>query len=103
MDYDIEDALVVLKNLKNNPYGIKDSHHSVIRSRDRSVNLELIYKKINGEKPVGIEKEANASSRFLLIYEYTKFRDLAIGIDILDKDEIRILTVIDKSIGRRKH
>ena len=50
MDYDIEDALNVLKNLKNNPYGIKDSHHSIIRTRDRSVNLELIYSKINGEK-----------------------------------------------------
>ena len=44
MDYDIEDALNVLKNLKDNPYGIKDSPHSIIRSRDRFVDLDLIYK-----------------------------------------------------------
>lgn len=43
MDYDIEDAFNVLKNLKNNPYGIKDSSHSIMRSRDRFVNLDLIY------------------------------------------------------------
>ena len=52
---------------------------------------------------MAIEKDANSSSRFLLIYEYTKFRDLAIGIDILNENEIIILTVIDKSIERRKH
>ena len=31
MDYDIEDAFNVLKNLKNNPYGIKDSPHSIYK------------------------------------------------------------------------
>lgn len=103
MDYDIEDAFKVLKNLKNNPYGIKDSPHSIIKSRDRFVNLDLIYRKLSQEKPVAIEKEANSSSRFLLIFEYTKFRDLAIAIDILNESEIMILTVIDKSIERRKH
>ena len=101
--YDIEDALDVLKNIKNNPYGIKDTYHAVIRSRDRSVNLELVHEKLYLEKPVVIEKEANCSSRFLLIYEYTKSRDLAIGIDILNENEIVILTVIDKSIERRRH
>lgn len=53
--------------------------------------------------PVGIEKEAFSSSKFLLIYEYTKFKDLTIAIDILNEDEIIILTVIDKSVERRKH
>lgn len=93
----------VLENVKNNPYGIKDSYHSIERSRDRFVNLNIIYNKINNEIPVGIEKEKNSSSTFLLLYEYTDKKDLAIGIDILDEDEIRILTVIDKSANRRKH
>jgi hypothetical protein len=103
LDFNIEDALDVLNNIKDNPYGIRDSHHSIIRSRDRFVNLNLIYEKLYQEKPVAIEKEANSSSRFLLIYEYTKFRDLAIVIDILNENEIIVLTVIDKSIERRKH
>lgn len=39
-------------------------------------------------------------------YCYTsimKKKDLAIGIDILDENEIKILTVIEKSTNRRKH
>ncbi len=52
---------------------------------------------------MGIEKEKNSSSRFLLLYEYNEKKDLAIGIDILDENEIKILTVIDKSTNRRKH
>lgn len=103
MDYDIEDVLIVLKNLKYNPYGIKNTYHSIIRARDRAVDLNLVYDKLCQEKPVAIEKEAGSSTRFLLTYEYTKFRDLAIGIDILDESEIVIITVIDKSIERRKH
>ena len=103
VEYDIEDVIAILKNLKNNPYSIKHVDHFITRSRDRFINLNLIYKKLNQEKPVAIEKEANSSSRFLLIYEFEKFRDLAIVIDILNENEILILTVIDKSIKRRKH
>lgn len=29
MDYFVEDAIVVLDNVKRNPYGIKDSFHEV--------------------------------------------------------------------------
>ena len=93
----------VLENLKTNPYGIKDTYHSISRSKDRSINLELIYEKLCLEKPVAIEKEENASSRFLVTYKYTKSKDLAIGIDILKENEIQILTVIDKSVNRSKH
>ena len=63
----------------------------------------MVYRKLCHEKPVGIEKDENSSSRFLLVYKYTKFRDLAIAIDILNEDEIIILSVIDKSIERRRH
>ena len=45
IDYELKDALEVLENLKTNPYGIKDIYHSINRSKDRSINLELIYKK----------------------------------------------------------
>ena len=92
-----------MRNIKNNPYGIKNTKHSIIRTRDRFVNLDLVYKKILQEKPAGIEKDANSSSRFLLLYPYSKFKDLSIAIDILNENEIIILTVVDKSIGRRKH
>jgi hypothetical protein len=95
--------LEILENIKNNPYGIKDSYHSIERSRDRSINLDTIYEKISDELPVGIEKEKNSSSTFLIIYEYNDLKDLAIGIDILNDDEIKILTVIYKSANRRKH
>ena len=70
---------------------------------DRFINLDLIYKKVSQEKPVAIIKDANESSRFLLIYGYDGRRDLSVGIDILDEDEIMLLTVIDTSIERRKH
>ena len=103
IDYELKDALEVLENLKTNPYGIKDTHHSINRSKDRSINLELIYKKLYLEKPVAIEKEENTSSRFLVTYTYTKSKDLAIGIDILKENELQIITVIDKSVNRRKH
>lgn len=102
-EYDIEDVINILKNLEKNPYSIKHINHLITRSRDRFINLNLIYNKLIQEKPVAIEKDANSSSRFLLVYEFEKFRDLAIVIDILDKNEILILTVIDKSIKRRKH
>lgn len=92
-----------MENVKNNPYGIKDSHHSIDRARDRSITLNTIYEKIHTQIPVGIEKEKNSSTTFLLLYEYSDQKDLAIGIDILNEDEIRILTVIDKSVNRRKH
>ncbi|WP_298501188.1 hypothetical protein [uncultured Methanobrevibacter sp.] len=96
IDYDIDDALNVLYNIKNNPYGIKNTNHSIFRTRDRSINQDLIFKKINEDKPVGIEKDASSSSRFLLIYEYTKFRDLAIAIDILNEIQLpRPVEVVD--------
>lgn len=103
IDYGIDDALNVIKNIRNNPYGIKTTYHCIIRTRDRFVNLDLVYNKLCQEIPVGIEKEAMSSNRFLLIYCYTQYRDLAVAIEILNDNEINILSVIDKSINRRKH
>lgn len=75
----------------------------IIRSRDRNVNLNVIHDKINHEKPVCIEKEFNESNKFLITYEYNELMDLCIGINILNEEEIQLLTVIDKSTKRRKH
>lgn len=51
--------------------------------------------------PVGIEKTHNNSSKFSLLYEYTELIDLC--IDIIDEEEIEVITVIEKSTSRRKH
>jgi hypothetical protein len=31
IDYNVKDALEILENIKNNPYGINDSYHSIER------------------------------------------------------------------------
>ena len=103
IDYSVKDALNVLENLKNNPYGIKTTDHLIIRCKDRFVNLDTIYGKLSEEIPVGIEKEMNASSRFLLLYKYSDVKDLGIAIDILNEEEIPIVIVIDKPVNRRRH
>ena len=103
IDYSVKDALNVLENLKNNPYGIKTTDHLIIRYKDRFVNLDTIYGKLSEEIPVGIEKEMNASSRFLLLYKYSDVKDLGIAIDILNEEEIPIVIVIDKPVNRRRH
>ena len=43
------------------------------------------------------------SSKFLLLYSYKKYRDLCIVIDILNENEIEVITIIEKSNERRKH
>ena len=88
MEYTKDDVPNILQNVKNNPYGIKDTDHLIVRSRDRFVNLDLIYKKILTEKPILIEKTTKDSNKFLLIYKYTKLKDLCIVIYILNEDEI---------------
>lgn len=45
-DYDIEDVINILKNLEKNPYSIKHINHLITRSRDRFINLNLIYNKL---------------------------------------------------------
>lgn len=50
-----------------------------------------------------LKKKKTVQALFLIIYEYNDLKDLAIGIDILNEEEIKILTVIYKSANRRKH
>ena len=102
MEYSEEDIPRILEKVRKNPYGIKQTNHLIIRSRDRFINLELIYKKIITEQPVIIEKTNNQTNKFLLVYNYTKLKDLCIAIYILNENEILLITVIDKSAERRK-
>lgn len=53
--------------------------------------------------PVGIQKTHKFSDRFELIYEYSKFEDLYIVIDIIGNDDIKIITAILKNVNRREH
>ena len=41
--------------------------------------------------------------KFELLYEYSKFSDLSIVINILDEEDIEVVTVIEKESSRRKH
>ena len=102
MEYSEEDIPRILEKVRKNPYGIKQTDHLIIRSRDRFINLDLIYKKIITEAPIIIEKTIKQSNKFLLIYKYTKLKDLCIAIYILNENEILLITVIDKSAERRK-
>ena len=103
MDYYVEDAMDVIKNLKNNPYGVKDSYHSIDRARLRDVDLNVVTRYIAQGFLVGIEKSLNENGIFRLLYEHTKFFDLAIVINILDEDEVLIMTVVEKRINGRRH
>ena len=80
MEYSEEDIPRILEKVRKNPYGIKQTDHLIIRSRDRFINLDLIYKKIITEQPVIIEKTNNQTNKFLLVYNYTKLKDLCIAI-----------------------
>ena len=46
MDYYVEDTIDLLKNVKNNPYGIKNRYHALERAQKRSI-ITLIKKDIN--------------------------------------------------------
>lgn len=39
MEYYVEDTIDILKNIAKNPYGIKDTYHSLQRANKRSVDL----------------------------------------------------------------
>ena len=41
--------------------------------------------------------------KFELLYEYSKFSDLSIVINIWDEEDIEVVTVIEKESSRRKH
>ena len=93
----------VLNNLKYNHYGIKDRRHVFDRSSQRGIDVNCVNESLCTKIPVGIEKTFNHSSKFLLLYDYTKSKDLCIVIDILNEEEIEVITIVEKSNSRRKH
>lgn len=103
MDYFVEDAVETLKNIKSNPYGIKDTYHALKRAQKRNIDLNLVNNKLCQESLVGIEKSLNETSIFQLLYEYSRFEDLCIVINILNEEEIELITLIKKNINKRRH
>ena len=54
MNYYVEDVINILKNVKNNPYGIKDTYHTIERAKLRNVDLNLINRYLSQGFLVGI-------------------------------------------------
>ncbi len=92
-----------LINIRTNPYGIKDRAHIFDRASERGIDVNYVTNALCTLVPVGIEKTHNHSSKFHLLYDYKKYRDLCIVIDILNENEIEVITIIEKSNERRKH
>lgn len=103
MDYYVDDGVEILKHIKINPYGIKDTSHEMNRANLRDVNLNDINSYIYQGMLVGIEKSLNENNIFQLLYEHSETHDLAIVINILNEEEIMIITIIEKRINRRQH
>jgi len=92
-----------LDNLKNNAYGIKDREHVIKRASKRNIDINDVNELLCNHVPVGIEKTHNNSSKFQLLYDYKKNLDLCIVIDIMNEEEIEVITVMEKPNFRRKH
>lgn len=103
MGYNINYLIDVLNNIKSNPYGIRHTGHYLKKSAYRDVDMNVVNKKLLSEVPVGIQKTLGYDNRFELIFEYTKYEDLYIVVDIISSNEIIIITVIPKEKLRRKH
>ena len=56
MDYYVEEAIDILKNVRDNPYGIKDTYHALYRARKRSIDLNDVTRSLNEGLLVGVEK-----------------------------------------------
>ncbi|MBQ6098500.1 MAG: hypothetical protein IJL02_01385 [Methanobrevibacter sp.] len=72
MSYDINYLMQTLKNIKDNPYGIRYTSHFLKRSFYRNVDMDLLNRKLLSEVRVGIQKTLGYDNRFELIFEYTK-------------------------------
>lgn len=73
------------------------------KSYQRDINKGLVDEKLLSEIPVGIQKTLGYSNRFELIFEFNDEDDLYIVVDIINSDEICIITVIPKDKRRRQH
>ncbi|MBR0271783.1 MAG: hypothetical protein IJQ68_07330 [Methanobrevibacter sp.] len=102
-DYTTEDVFKILNNIRNNPYGVKDSKHMMGRINKRDLDANEIIKKVYQEIPVGVQKSYNTSNKFELIYEFSTKEDLYVIINIDNFEEITIVTCITKNISKREH
>lgn len=103
MDFDIGYLMETLNKLKSNPYGIRHTNHYLRRLTYRDVDFDMVNEKLLSEIPVGIQKTLGYDNRFELIFEYSKYEDLYIVVDIINSSEIAIITVMPKDNKRRKH
>ncbi|MBQ2654139.1 MAG: hypothetical protein IJF83_14270 [Methanobrevibacter sp.] len=103
MDYAINYLMEVLNKIRNNPYGIRHTNHYLKRSTYRDVDLNCVNEKLLSEIPVGIQKTLGYGNRFELIFEYTENDDLYIIVDIINSNEIVIITAMPKDKKRREH
>ena len=55
MDYGIDDLMRILKNIKNNPYGIKEAPHAFDKAQKRGIDLNMVTQFLNDGIPVGIQ------------------------------------------------
>ena len=103
MGYNIDYLIQILNTIKNNPYGIRHTNHFLKRGTYRDVDINEVNKKLLCEIPVGIQKTLGYDNRFELIFEYTEYEDLYIVVDIINFEELIVITVIPKDNQRRKH
>lgn len=92
-----------MKNIRDNPYGIKDKPHAYKRARQRSVDLNLVDEYLCNGSIVGIEKSLNETGIFKVLYKHTKKMICASSLILLNEEEIDIITLIEKSVGKRRH
>ena len=90
-------------NLCNNPYGIRYSKHYLRKSYQRDIDRSVVDEKLLSKVPVGIQKTSGYDNRCELIFELNNNDDLYIVVDIINSDEICIITVMPKDKKRRQH
>ena len=65
--------------------------------------MSVVDEKLLSKVPVGIQKTLGYDNRFELIFELNNNDDLYIVVDIINSDEICIITVMPKDKKRRQH
>ena len=73
------------------------------RAQKRSIDFNVVDINLNGGLLVEIEKSLNESSIFQLLYEYNSKNDLCVVINILNENEIELITLIEKNVNKRRH
>jgi len=97
-NYNIFDALCVIDRIKNNPYGIREGFHYKQNAYTRNIDINVVNQKLLNSIPVGIQKTKYFFNKFELIYEYNNKEDLYVVVEIINSDEIVIVTIISKKV-----